>query len=129
SFRCLRWIPGAMRSLLLRIRFCSRQAGGRLSACMRMGQVTRRLPLPDLVGSHITPIRPVPAAMRADPAQAKADPAGRRVFFALWPDARTAAVLSGWAQDAHAMCGGRIMRPDTLHLTLAFLGMVPHARV
>jgi 2'-5' RNA ligase len=45
-----------------------------------------------------------------------------RLFFALWPDAATVRALNDWAGDAHALCGGRIMRPDTLHLTLAFLG-------
>lgn len=54
---------------------------------------------------------------------------GRRVFFALWPDDATVQALSGWAQRAHATFGGRVMRPDTLHLTLAFLGTVPHDRV
>lgn len=47
-----------------------------------------------------------------------------RIFFALWPDAATVHALSTWAKHAHATCGGRIMRPDTLHLTLAFLGTV-----
>src|SRR5690606_8642239 len=60
---------------------------------------------------------------------ADAGPSGRRVFFALWPDRETAGLLSGWARHAHAAFGGRIMRADTLHLTLAFLGSVPHDRV
>ncbi|WP_368640958.1 RNA 2',3'-cyclic phosphodiesterase [Castellaniella ginsengisoli] len=60
---------------------------------------------------------------------AAAGPSGRRVFFALWPDRETAGLLSGWARHAHAAFGGRIMRADTLHLTLAFLGSVPHDRV
>src|SRR3546814_3063338 len=34
-----------------------------------------------------------------------------------------------WANDAHALCGGRVMRPETLHVTLAFLGSTPAARV
>ncbi len=65
-----------------------------------------------------------------DPARVPGDGAGgRRVFFALWPDAATAATLSGWARRAHAAFGGRVMRPETLHLTLAFLGMVPLDRI
>ncbi len=56
-------------------------------------------------------------------------PAGRRVFFALWPDDAAAQALSGWAHRAHAVCGGRVMRSDTLHLTLAFLGTVSPDRV
>ena len=65
---------------------------------------------------------------RTAPGRSPAVAAGRRVFFALWPDADTAATLSGWAQQAHAAFGGRIMQPDTLHLTLAFLGQVSHAQ-
>src|SRR5690606_22910547 len=45
-----------------------------------------------------------------------------RLFFALWPSADDAARIAVWAHDAHAAVGGRIMRPETLHLTLAFLG-------
>ena len=68
--------------------------------------------------------------MTAPPAGvSRDDAAGRRVFFALWPDAGTAGALSGWARRAHAACGGRVMRPDTLHLTLAFLGTVSRERV
>lgn len=59
----------------------------------------------------------------------RAHPSGPRVFFALWPDAAAAESLSGWARRAHAAFGGRVMRPDTLHLTLAFLGAVPPERV
>lgn len=55
--------------------------------------------------------------------------ASRRLFIGLWPDASTVEALSAWAAQAHALCGGRIMRPDTLHLTLAFLGHVDAGRV
>lgn len=55
--------------------------------------------------------------------------APQRIFFGLWPSAETAAQIMEWAQDAHAMFGGRVMRPDTLHLTLAFLGGTPASRV
>lgn len=54
---------------------------------------------------------------------------GRRLFFALWPDADTADELLGWAGLAHGLCGGRQMRADTLHLTLAFLGAVQADRI
>lgn len=55
--------------------------------------------------------------------------ATRRVFFALWPDAATAAGLHARARALHAECGGRAMRRDTLHLTLAFLGEVAQESV
>jgi 2'-5' RNA ligase len=45
-----------------------------------------------------------------------------RLFFALWPDAAAVAGLQPWIARAHECCGGRPTRPDTLHLTLAFLG-------
>lgn len=52
-----------------------------------------------------------------------------RIFFGLWPSAQVAARIMEWAHDAHALCGGRIMRAETLHLTLAFLGSTPAERV
>src|SRR5690606_37654106 len=52
-----------------------------------------------------------------------------RVFFALWPDLRTAAALHEIGTELHAGCGGRLMREASLHLTLAFLGEIPRARV
>lgn len=53
----------------------------------------------------------------------------QRVFFALWPDAATAAALHARASGLKASCGGRAMRRDTLHLTLAFLGEVEANRL
>lgn len=53
----------------------------------------------------------------------------RRVFLALWPGDDVAARLSGLAAAAHQSCGGRQMRRDTLHLTLAFLGDVAETRL
>jgi len=58
---------------------------------------------------------------------ADAEAPGRRLFFALWPDPHTVATLMRWAHAAQAVCAGRPMRPETLHLTLAFLGHVPAA--
>jgi 2'-5' RNA ligase len=51
-----------------------------------------------------------------------ADGAPLRLFFALWPDTSTVAGLAPWIARAHESCGGRPMRPEALHLTLAFLG-------
>lgn len=45
-----------------------------------------------------------------------------RLFFAYWPSQKTVDEITPWVQQAHALYGGRMMRPDTLHMTLAFLG-------
>lgn len=55
-------------------------------------------------------------------AQRLADAPPQRVFFALWPDAAAAAALGRVAKSASRVCGGRPTRPDTIHLTLAFIG-------
>ena len=47
-----------------------------------------------------------------------------RVFLALWPDPDAAMALHRVAQAAAGAFGGRAMRRDTLHLTLAFIGDV-----
>ena len=52
-----------------------------------------------------------------------------RLFFALWPDDAVRAELARWSRELHALCGGRITRPENLHVTLAFLGGVEDARV
>ena len=52
-----------------------------------------------------------------------------RLFFALWPDPRVCAQLVDWGRELHALCGGRLVRPENLHLTLAFLGNVDETRV
>jgi 2'-5' RNA ligase len=52
-----------------------------------------------------------------------------RVFFALWPDAEATAHLSALAHELTARGGGRVMRPATLHLTLAFVGAVTPAQI
>ncbi len=54
-----------------------------------------------------------------------AGPATLRLFFALWPDDATRAVLNRTGKWLHQHWGGRRMRADTLHLTLAFLGRTP----
>jgi len=51
-----------------------------------------------------------------------------RLFLALWPDEATAASLEDWTRALLPRCGGRAMRRDTLHLTLAFLGPTGAAR-
>ncbi|MBS1196456.1 MAG: 2-5 ligase [Proteobacteria bacterium] len=52
-----------------------------------------------------------------------------RLFFALWPESQVVAELSALAQGAARRWGGRATRPETLHLTLAFLGEVAVERL
>ena len=52
-----------------------------------------------------------------------------RLFFALWPNARERSALAAWQPVLHECGGGRLMRPDTLHTTLVFLGEVAEARL
>ncbi len=52
-----------------------------------------------------------------------------RLFFALWPDEAVRAQLAHWTRELHAACGGRPMRTENLHVTLAFLGSVEEAQV
>ena len=51
-----------------------------------------------------------------------------RLFLALMPPPELRMQL-GMLDAAHARCGGRRMPDESLHLTLAFLGEVPKARV
>lgn len=55
--------------------------------------------------------------------------AEHRVFFALWPPAAAAARLHAAAVAAQCDCGGRAMRGEDLHITLAFLGKVSADRL
>lgn len=52
-----------------------------------------------------------------------------RLFFALWPDEATQRSFDRAGQLMHRDCGGKRTRPENIHLTLAFLGDVPGARV
>lgn len=58
-------------------------------------------------------------------------PAGEsaRVFFALWPDAPTRERLARAAERLRGACGGRMPKPENIHLTLAFLGQIPRSRL
>ena len=53
----------------------------------------------------------------------------RRVFFALWPEAAAQSQLDEYGAVAHRFFGGRRMRRETLHLTLAFVGHIPSQRL
>lgn len=51
------------------------------------------------------------------------------MFFALWPEASVARSLHALSGRLHAARHGRRTRRDTLHLTLAFIGEIPRARI
>jgi 2'-5' RNA ligase len=50
-----------------------------------------------------------------------AKPPGHKLFFALWPDEATRQALVRLQQPVR----GRLIPPDKLHLTMAFLGQQP----
>ncbi|MCM2289059.1 MAG: RNA 2',3'-cyclic phosphodiesterase [Sulfuritalea sp.] len=52
-----------------------------------------------------------------------------RVFFALWPDPEATGHLAALAHSLAGSGGGRLMRPATLHLTLAFIGSAMPTRL
>ena len=58
-----------------------------------------------------------------------AEPDTLRLFFALWPDDATRDALNRTGKWLHQHWGGRRMRADTLHLTLAFLGNTSAAQL
>ena len=49
----------------------------------------------------------------------------RRLFFALWPDEATREALRRATRTVLRHCGGKPVRPENFHITLAFLGNVP----
>jgi len=52
-----------------------------------------------------------------------------RVFFALWPTAVEGERLGSWQESLMSLTGGRPMRRETLHATLAFIGEVDSAKL
>jgi 2'-5' RNA ligase len=63
------------------------------------------------------------------PELTRASPDTLRLFLALWPDEATRTALSHAGKWLHKHWGGRRMRADTLHITLAFLGSTPTERL
>ena len=57
------------------------------------------------------------------------DETSLRLFFALWPDEATRVALDQAAARLHPIWAGRRVRSESLHLTLAFLGATPVARL
>jgi 2'-5' RNA ligase len=52
-----------------------------------------------------------------------------RVFFALWPEPVLSTRLHAESMRLHRLVGGRPTRPETLHLTLVFVGEVANSRL
>ena len=50
-----------------------------------------------------------------------------RIFLALWPTVSERRALAGWQAKLKDL--GRVMRPETLHATLVFIGEVEVARL
>ena len=46
-----------------------------------------------------------------------------KVFFAIWPAESERKHMAAWQDILKRKCGGRAMRIETLHATLAFIGM------
>ncbi len=52
-----------------------------------------------------------------------------RLFFALWPDEMLRGALAKASVEMHTRHGGRRTRPDSIHLTLVFVGQVEVRRI
>jgi 2'-5' RNA ligase len=52
-----------------------------------------------------------------------------RLFFAFWPNDSERAAMAAWQTPLRELCGGRLMRTDTLHTTLVFLSEVAEHRL
>jgi RNA 2',3'-cyclic 3'-phosphodiesterase len=52
-----------------------------------------------------------------------------RLFFALWPDPRVAQRLFEIARQLNLGIGSRLIDPKNYHVTLAFVGEVPDAKL
>lgn len=52
-----------------------------------------------------------------------------RIFLALWPDAGTRDRLAHESRRLHQVWGGRMTRPETIHLTLVFIGNLARDRL
>lgn len=57
------------------------------------------------------------------------DETSLRLFFALWPDKAARVALDQVAASLHPIWGGRRVRSESLHMTLAFLGDTYAARL
>lgn len=52
-----------------------------------------------------------------------------RVFFSLWPGVAERTSLADWQKPLRQLAGGRVMRSETLHATLVFIGEIAPDRL
>ncbi|WP_165794925.1 RNA 2',3'-cyclic phosphodiesterase [Solimicrobium silvestre] len=52
-----------------------------------------------------------------------------RLFLALWPETTIQNKLKCWSDDCSWPSSASLMRPESLHLTLHFIGNVPNSRL
>lgn len=52
-----------------------------------------------------------------------------KIFFALWPTLIERGQLAAWQTPLKHLCGGRVMRAESLHATLVFLGEIEQDRL
>ena len=71
----------------------------------------------------------MPARPRTPVATAAAAAASGRLFIALWPDDRVRQDLQAWQSAVGWPPQARLVPARDLHLTLAFIGAVPAARL
>ena len=55
--------------------------------------------------------------------------AAQRLFFALWPNAKLQAELHDVGETLQKAFGGRVVRAENVHMTLAFLGSISAGRI
>ena len=65
----------------------------------------------------------------SDPGEVNQADGKSRVFFALWPAPDVRIRLQQETQRLHRLLGGRPTHPDSLHLTLVFVGDVDNGRL
>jgi len=68
-------------------------------------------------------------ARQAPAGRTAAEPSRRRLFFALWPEASANPALAAAVRLLKPTLSARWIRPQNLHITLAFLGEVEAGRL
>ncbi len=63
------------------------------------------------------------------PQQRQSTQGATQLFFAAWPAPEIQEALGGVAQRVQSECGGHATPVHNIHLTLVFLGPVPHDRM